>query len=519
MRAVKHAAALWMSLMMLFMVMASSAEEATASDLGEDYTPPPGQYATLAEMGDKRIGIPNGTSFDLMVNRMFPNARKPVFNSQSDLLQALTTDKIDAFPSDEPVIRYIMGQRNDVTYIPEYLEPFELAYCFPRTGEGAKLCGEFSEFIDCMREDGRLAATQEKWFGTDESAKTMPDWRSLPAINGTVVLATDGDYVPFEYVRDNEVVGYDIDIAAQFCAEYGYALRIEVMNFDAVVPAVQTGKCNVGGSALTITPERAENVLFSSPNYTGGVVLVVKAVESGGGTSIAESFERTFIREGRWKLFGEGVLVTLLITLLTILLGTVLGFGVFMVCRNGSRIANGVTRCCSTLIQGMPMVVLLMILYYVVFRSVNISGIIVAVIGMTLSFGSAVFGMLKMGVGAVDPGQYEAAYALGHTNRQTFFRVILPQAIPHVLPAYQGEIVSLIKATAIVGYIGVLDLTKMGDIVRSRTFEAFFPLIAVTVIYFALEAIFIFAVSRIGKAMDPKKRKKGKILKGVKTDD
>ena len=88
-----------------------------------------------------------------------------------------------------------------------------------------------------------------------------------------------------------------------------------------------------------------------------------------------------------------------------------------------------------------------------------------------------------------------------------------------MLPAYQGEIVGLIKATAIVGYIAVQDLTKMGDIVRSRTYEAFFPLIAVTVIYFVLEALLSFAVSRIQFRIDPKKRSRERILKGVKTHD
>ena len=97
--------------------------------------------------------------------------------------------------------------------------------------------------------------------------------------------------------------------------------------------------------------------------------------------------------------------------------------------------------------------------------------------------------------------------------------MILPQAIPHVLPAYRGEIVGLLKATAVVGYIAVQDLTKMGDIVRSRTYEAFFPLIAVTVIYFALEGIMNIVLRRIQKWLDPKKRSKEHILKGVKTDD
>jgi len=162
--------------------------------------------------------------------------------------------------------------------------------------------------------------------------------------------------------------------------------------------------------------------------------------------------------------------------------------------------------------------VLLMILYYVIFGSVAIGGIAVAVIGFTLTFGAAVFGMLKMGVGAVEPGQYEAAYALGYSNRRTFFRIILPQALPHVLPAYKGEVSGLIKATAVVGYIAVQDLTKMGDIVRSRTYEAFFPLIAVTIIYFVLEGVLGMLIGHITVKLNPRRRTPEDILKGVKAD-
>ena len=98
----------------------------------------------------------------------------------------------------------------------------------------------------------------------------------------------------------------------------------------------------------------------------------------------------------------------------------------------------------------------------------------VSVFAFTLTFGAGVFGMLKSGEGAVDKGQAEAAYALGYSNAGAFFRIILPQMLPHILPSYKGEIVSLIKATSVVGYIAVQDLTRMGDIVRSRTYEAFF---------------------------------------------
>ena len=165
------------------------------------------------------------------------------------------------------------------------------------------------------------------------------------------------------------------------------------------------------------------------------------------------------------------------------------------------------------------MVVLLMILYYVIFGKSDISGLWVSVIGFTLIFGSGMYNMLRSGVAAVGKGQIEAAYALGYSDRKAFLRVILPQAALHFMPAYKGETVSLIKGTAVVGYIAVRDLTKMADIVRSRTYEAFFPLIAVTVIYFLISGLFKLVINAFIRHINPKKRTPEQILKGVKTDD
>ena len=176
-------------------------------------------------------------------------------------------------------------------------------------------------------------------------------------------------------------------------------------------------------------------------------------------------------------------------------------------------------RFLQEVIGRMPVIVLLMILYYVILGKVSISGMWVSVIGFTLVFAASVYSMILSGVKAVDYGQTEASYALGFTDRETFFGIILPQAAQHFMPMYKAEIVSLIKATAVVGYIAVQDLTKMGDIIRSRTYEAFFPLIAVAVIYFIISAILTWIVSRITVSVDPEKRSVSEILKGVKTDD
>ncbi|MCR5346216.1 MAG: transporter substrate-binding domain-containing protein [Fretibacterium sp.] len=480
-------------------------------------------YGSVSQLDGRRIGVQTGSSFDSLITSALPHSNLKYFNNKADMVNALISGKIDAYAADEPVIRNQMLQDGRIGCIPEYLERFDFAYVFPVTEEGQRLCGQMNEFLSSIRGDGTLEALEQKWVSEDETVKTLPVISSLPAPNGTLRMATEAMYEPFEYVRDGQAVGFDIDVAALFCRASGYGLEVVDMSFDSVLSAVQTGKCSFAGAGIAVTEERKESVLFSSPNYTGGVMLAVlkkdAVSDTGFWQSILSSFEKTFIREARWNLFIRGVVNTLLITFLSMALGTALGFGVFMLCRKGNAAAVGITRFAMWLVQGMPTVVLLMVLYYVVFGNTSIGGLEVAVIGFSLTFASAVFALLKMGVGAVDSGQTAAARALGYPDRRAFFRIILPQALPHILPAYRGETVSLIKATSVVGYIAVQDLTKMGDIVRSRTYEAFFPLIAVTVLYFILEGILAFLVSRISLSFAPKRRTRGQILKGVKTDD
>lgn len=490
-----------------------------------------------AAYNGKRLGVITGGLMEKIAHTYFPDSEYLYLTGYPDCIAALLAGKIDAYPGDEPGLKTVHAEQPRIDYIRERITNQEYSFAFRKDDpKSAALCEELNAFLALCRADGTIQELDDIWFGADEDRKVV-DMSGLTGENGTIRVVTTSTDMPFSYIKDGKNVGYDIDLVVRFCRYAGYQLELGDVDFAARIPAVQSGKFDFS-TDMNVTPERQEAVLFSDPTSYGGVVLAVLKAEKPAAAApdtasiapaavreetfwdgLVSSFNKTFIREGRWKLFVNGVIITLLITVLSILLGTALGFFVFLLCRNGNPAANGFSRFSMWLVQGMPMVVLLMILYYIVFGNVAISGIAVAVIGFTLTFGSSVFGLIKMGVGMIDRGQYEAAYALGHTNRHTFFRIILPQAIPHVLPAYKGEIVGLIKATAVVGYIAVQDLTKMGDIVRSRTYEAFFPLIAVTVIYFVLEGIFGFLVSRIRVQIDPKKRSRERILKGVRTDD
>ena len=147
----------------------------------------------------------------------------------------------------------------------------------------------------------------------------------------------------------------------------------------------------------------------------------------------------------------------------------------------------------------LTLLVLLMIMFYVVFAGTSIDAVVVSVITFGMNFAAYVSEMFRSSIESVDKGQTEAGIALGFTPVRTFCHIIVPQAFKQVLPVYKGELISLVKMTSIVGYIAVQDLTKIGDIIRSRTFDAFFPLIMVAILYFVLSWLFTAVLDFIGK--------------------
>ena len=209
----------------------------------------------------------------------------------------------------------------------------------------------------------------------------------------------------------------------------------------------------------------------------------------------------------------SGLGVTALIALGAALLGTALGFGLCLLRRSRNRILSGVTAAFIRLIQGIPVLVLLMVLFYVVFAGARLDGIVVSILGFSINFGVYVAEMIRTGINAVDPGQWEAAAALGFGRVKTFTKIIAPQALRHTLPVYKGEFISMVKMTSVVGYIAVQDLTKVTDLIRSRTFEAFFPLILTAVLYFLLAWILTSLLSVVERRIDPKRRRRA--VKGV----
>ncbi|MDD4510386.1 MAG: amino acid ABC transporter permease [Oscillospiraceae bacterium] len=205
-------------------------------------------------------------------------------------------------------------------------------------------------------------------------------------------------------------------------------------------------------------------------------------------------FINDFISDDRWRYLWNGLGVTLKVTLGALILGIILGFLVAMIrsahdTTGKMKIGNAICRIYLTVIRGTPVVVQLLIIYFVVFASVNIDKSIVAIIAFGINSGAYVAEIVRSGIMSIDKGQMEAGRSLGFNYVQTMRFIILPQAVKNVIPALGNEFIVLLKETSISGYIALQDLTKGGDIIRGRTFDAFLPLIAVALIYLVLVMI------------------------------
>lgn len=222
--------------------------------------------------------------------------------------------------------------------------------------------------------------------------------------------------------------------------------------------------------------------------------------------SFTESFKQNFIENNRWHYLVDGLGTTLLITLLAVILGMILGFLVAIVRstydKTGKmKILNVICRIYLTVIRGTPVVVQLLIIYFVIFASVPISKTFVAVIAFGINSGAYVAEIVRSGIMSLDQGQFEAGRSLGLNYRQTMTSIILPQAFKNVLPALANECIVLLKETSVAGYIAIQDLTKGGDIIRSQTFSAFMPLISVAVIYLVMVMILTHLVSKLERRL------------------
>lgn len=461
------------------------------------------EYQTLDELTGKRFAYVNGSVYNQAVQKRIEGTSEEFYPSLSECVAAVEAGKDDAAVQLSYCCQLAVNRRpGTVALLPEPVAKVSEGFFFPH---GSDLTAKFNDIIKRFSDDGTLKQLEDKWVAADESGKTLPeqDWA---APNGTLRFATSGVIEPFSYVgQGGQPKGYDVELALLIARELGYHLEITTIPMDSIFAAVDTGKADFGGT-LTNTPERAAVCDFSEPVMPTTISVIVKTKEAASSAGpfekLAESFQKTFIEEDRWKLIVSGLGVTILISVVSGLLGLMLGFGIVFARRSGVRWVGKLVDAFQALISRIPLVVVLMLLYYVVFGSIDIAGEIVAIIAFTLAFGATSGSTMWTAVTGIDPIQEETGLALGYTRRQVFFKIIFPQARQQFTPQLMGQFISLVKDTAIVGFIAVQDLTRASDLIRARTMDAFFPLISTAIIYFLFCLLLAWILGKIAARID-----------------
>ena len=470
--------------------------------------------AAFADPASARYGLTSVTA-QTWLEENYPEAEAGMYPAAADAFLALQSGKVDYVVSSRSTTRY-MGKTDPGIVIARdnvMDEACSIAVAKSQPELREALDGALAQ----LEADGTLAELVTRWSDAAPDEYVPAEVPRADGLGGTLRVAVSPDVTPICFVLDGAYAGIDIELVERLALALDMRVEYLNMQFDALLPALESGKADIALSDIVATDERRESVDFTRPYFDNPQVLAARSGDAPARGDLLDglkaSFIRTFVTENRWKLIVNGLAVTVVISVLSGVFGSLLGFGVCMLRRSKKRVLGGLSAAFIRIIQGTPIVVLLMILYYVIFGRLDIPAIAVSVIGFSVNFAVYVSEMMRTGIDAVDPGQLEAATALGYNRFQVFRKVTFPQAARHFLPVFKGEFISMVKMTSVVGYIAVQDLTKVSDIIRSRTLEAFFPLIATAVLYFIIANILTLVLSLVEVRLDPKRRPRR--VKGV----
>lgn len=452
---------------------------------------------SLADIKGKKIALLGGSVHESYMMDHYPEAKLMRFGSVAELIAAVDNGVSDFMMIDNTCL------------IGSGIEKKKVVHCFTDTllsgeygiafrHEDTELCDKMNHFLAQIEANGTMADMKRRWIDGDGMHVEMPHF-DLSGNRKTLVVGTLPTF-PFVFIKDGKNVGFEVELLERFAQYAGYNVEFDIYEFSALVAALVSGRIDVIISCMNITEERSKQVLFSNPYFHSetecfGHVDKGSETAAKGGMNLMESIENNLIVEQRWKLLLDGFYETIFIFIFSLLLGTLIGGIICWMRMSRTRWLQTVAKVYVEIMRGMPILVFLMIMFYIIFASSGVEARWVAVMAFSINFGAFVSEMFRTGIEGVDRGQTEAGLAMGFSPVATFFNFIVPQALKSIIPVYKGEAISLIKSTSIVGYIAIQDLTKVSDIIRSRTFDAFFPLILISIIYFILAWL-------LGKALD-----------------
>lgn len=390
-----------------------------------------------ADLHGRRIGVQSGSTGDLFVTKTYGEPER--FQNVIFAATAALTGKVEVSVVDRQPAEVLVSRTPGLRILPEPVTRETYAFAFAKGN--ARLCAQVDAILAAMRRSGDLDALIRRYLEAMERQR-------------------DGDESALRDPVDTA------DIRARVVAD----------------PTLRAALARIGEAA----PEAESR----APWFR----------------RLADTARLNFLDGQRWRYLWDGFLVTLGVASLATLLGLLIGFAVAAVRAThdlvgGLALPNLICRVYLTVIRGTPVVVQLLIIYFVIFGSQDVSKFFVAVVAFGLNSGAYVAEIVRGGILAIDRGQAEAARSLGLSHARAMLYVVMPQALRNVLPALGNEFIVLLKETSVAGYIALMDLTKAGDIIRSQTYTAFMPLLAVAAVYLAVVSLFAWLLGRLERRL------------------
>ncbi len=469
-----------------------------------------------------RIAGLTGSELSELPPTIFPQCEVSNYNNFTDMFIALESGKVDAVAAYDTQVDMVNENYGDITFLAEPLTKVSYGFGTRHDEKGNKLKAEFNTFLKELSSSGKLEELDNKWQSVEEGEDASLTYE-FPEGSEVLHVETSGVWFPMSYYSGKNLTGKFVELIDLFCLENGYQPEFECVDYPTGVAGLSSGTYDIMADTLFITPERLERINITDPVQVSFISVATKSQPETYTvpkaqqfiTSITNGFYTNFIRENRWQMVLDGLMTTLILSVLTFMIGTILGAAICALRMSKYSYLTAFARLYVRFFQGIPLLVLLMVLYYIIFNNTSVAALWVCVIGFSLDFAAYSSEIFRNGIEAVPAGQARAAKALGFTKTQGFIKVVFPQAMRHILPVFSGQLVSMVKMTSIAGYISVMDLTKVTDIIRSRTYDAFFPLLAAAVIYFLLSYLLIGTMQIIRYIVTNPDRKR--VLRGVDT--
>lgn len=445
-------------------------------------------FSSEDDLAGLRVATVAGCCYDLSLSKR-NDIELLLYSFDADVLQALLNGKADVMVHDETILNSELRAEHGIKIAFKGKERFPTALVFRK--DEAAIIDTLNAIQERMIRDGRMDSLKHYWL--DEVYLQKKDYTHIPeeASGEPLRVACVTNMAPLSFMVGAEWYGIEVDLARELARALHRKIEFKLYDSASGMMSLKTGMADVMLGGIFITPERQEEYLFANPYHAYGSAYYVidhdgQAAKGSFWKSLKKSLESNLLKEDRWKYITNGLWETIKITLLSILLGGILGVGLCAMTRSRRKWLRVTAWFYNWLMAGIPMLVLLLILFYVVFAKSGLDPTLVAVIAFSLNFASGASDVYGTSLDAIPRGQTEGGLALGFTRLKTFCYIVLPQALKRGIPLFQSQCVSLLKGTSIVGYIAIQDLTRAGDMIRSRTFDAFVPLLMVTVIYFVL---------------------------------